>query len=256
MKKLLLSICFIAYLIPVCGQNDTLTADGLYLKYDSRVYRAKNGVSSINKERLKNKDFNVGIPDESDRVRGELDRATKRTGIVYKALPQYIISETFALQFPPANPGELHRTTGNAIASKWIHEDGECILFIKCHGMKASIDKSIDELPKTIFGWIKNSLGLGSLLRETTEEQMEKIKKRITIWSPEKSKEVFNAQYVITYPVNEPKAVYMGKYTHRLELIMIKWGENLSVSFLVTDKGKKNMKNYIKDVEEAFRFED
>ena len=38
--------------------------------------------------------------------------------------------------------------------------------------------------------------------------------------------------------------------------MMIKWGERLTVSFLVTKKGNKNIEKYIKDVEDAFWFED
>ena len=41
-----------------------------------------------------------------------------------------------------------------------------------------------------------------------------------------------------------------------MDLMMIKWGEHLTVSFLVTKKGNKNIEKYIKDVEEAFWFED
>ena len=85
---------------------------------------------------------------------------------------------------------------------------------------------------------------------------MQRIKKKITIWSPEKAKETVNAQYVITYPIKSKKSVYMGKYIHKLDLMMIKWGERLTVSFLVTKKGNKNIEKYIKDVEEAFWFED
>jgi hypothetical protein len=61
---------------------------------------------------------------------------------------------------------------------------------------------------------------------------------------------------VITYPIKNPKAVYMGKYTHEMDLFMVKWGGILSVSFLVTEKGNKNIQKYIKDVENAFWFED
>ncbi|MDR1516486.1 MAG: hypothetical protein LBS52_00035 [Dysgonamonadaceae bacterium] len=48
----------------------------------------------------------------------------------------------------------------------------------------------------------------------------------------------------------------MGKYTHEMDLFMVKWGGILSVSFLVTEKGNKNIQKYIKDVENAFWFED
>ena len=242
MKRIILSICLIAYLIPVFGQIDTLAKYGIYSEYDNARYKTPFGAKI----------------DKSHFVIGELDRVTKDIGITYKVLPQYFISEKFGLKFPPKNPEELYRSTGGSFASKWIHEDGECILFIECNGQpNAKIDRSIDELPKNIFNWINCSIGVGKYNNiAPTSKEMRKIKRKIRIWSPEKSKKTFNAQYVITYPITEEKAVYMGKYTHKRELIMIKWGKHLSVSFLVTDKGNKNIKEYIKDVESAFWFED
>lgn len=256
MKKLLAMICVIAYLIPVYGQNDTITADGLHLKYDSPLYRPSFIPTNENLEKLKKKELNTGPINDSDMVRGELDRVTKATGLTYKNLPQYIISEKFAPKKLPGDSSELLKTAGSVITSKWIHEDGECILFIKCHGMTARIDKSIDELPKTTLNRIKHTLFIAPLFDKMTEEEEQKVKKAITIWSPEKAKKTFNAQHVITYPIQGEKSVYMEKYIHKLELIMIKWGENLTVSFLVTEKGNKNIDKYIKDVEGAFWFED
>ena len=254
-RRLLSIICIIAYLIPAYGQRDTLTADGLYLKYNSACYQV-SGVKPTIKELIKNKDIQVSIPNDSDMIRGELDRETKRIGLTYKHLPQYIISEQFGLRYPP-NPLELLKTVGNAITSQWIHKDGECILFLKCGGITPSPNKAVNDLPKAHFNYIKHVLKIGPFLTYyPTEKEMQRIKKKITIWSPEKAKETVNAQYVITYPIKSKKSVYMGKYIHKLDLMMIKWGERLTVSFLVTKKGNKNIEKYIKDVEDAFWFED
>lgn len=232
-KKLFSITCIIAYLIPVYGQKDTLTSDGLYHKY------------------------NISFVDRISTQAIELNRTTKRIGLTYKVLPQYVISDLFSLiGTQKSNPEELLRTTNNGITSQWTHKDGECILFIKCFGLKSWIDKSIDQIPQSDFDWIKQTLGMGFSLNKTTEQEMQEIKKKINIWPSQKAKKIFNAQYVITYPIENKKAVYMGKYTHKRELIMIKWGEHLTVSFLVTKKGNRNIEKYIKDVEEAFWFED
>ena len=187
---------------------------------------------------------------------GEMDRATKAIGLNYKLPKEYIMTGAFDLNYPPANPIELLRTTFGAKTAKWSHADKECILFIQCAGMKTIIDKSIDELPENTFSWIRTTLGMGYFNRKTTDEQMEKLKKILTFWSPLKSKKVFNAQYVITYPIKDKKAVYQGKYRHRLNLVMVKWGERFIVSFLLTRKGYRNIDKYIKDVEGAFWFDD
>lgn len=152
-RKLFSIICFIAYLIPVYGQKDTITAYGLYLKYNTPYYRG-SGVTMLTMERIKNKDLYVGPSNESDREIGELARQTKCIGLACKVLPQYIISEQFHLNEPPANPRELFWTAGTEITSQWIHEDGECILFIECSGNRPrrwvkepKPNKSLNKLP-------------------------------------------------------------------------------------------------------------
>lgn len=220
MKKLLLLACIIVLTASVYGQEHDLVTD----------------VPSLTKRNLK--------------------EVTKAIGLNYKLPEKYTATGEFSLKYPPANPEELLRTAFGIITSKWIHEDGECVLFIQCAGMKTIIDKSIDELPESVFSRIRNTLGMGYFNRKTTDEQMEKLKKILTIWPPLKSKEVFNAQYVITYPIKDKKAVYQNKYRHRLVLIMVKWGERITISFLLTSKGYRNIDKYIKDVEGAFRFDD
>ena len=93
-------------------------------------------------------------------------------------------------------------------------------------------------------------------LREITDEEIDKIKKRITVWSRSEAEEVFNARYVITYPIRSRKSVYMGKYSHKFDMIILKWTSSLTVSFLVTKKGQRHLDQYIEDVKSAFRFED
>ena len=93
-------------------------------------------------------------------------------------------------------------------------------------------------------------------LREITDEEIDKIKKRITVWPRSEAKEIFNARYVITYPIRSRKSVYMGKYRHRLDWILLKKSGSLTVSFLVTKKGKRHLKQYMEDVKGVFRFED
>ena len=251
-------ICIIVSLIPVYGQKDTITADGLFLKYNTPSYRTSN-LKPQNSNKIIHGEIRRSTPKNSDIERRELARQTKSIGLTYKVLPQYIISETFHL-LPPQNPKELLWTARGIITSQWIHEDGECILFIKCSGdrpIEMKTNKSIDRLPRSMFEWIRERLNVTPMsLKKITEEEIQEIKKKITMWPPEKAKETFNAQYVITYPIKSKESVYMGKYTHMMDLMMIKWGEHLTVSFLVTKKGNKNIEKYIKDVEEAFWFED
>ena len=196
------------------------------------------------------------VTDMSACMDGEMDRATKAIGLNYKLPNGYIMTGAFDLNYPPANPIELKRTAFGLKAAKWSHEDKECILFIECAGMKTRIDKSIDKVPEHVFFWIRRTLNMDYSDIKTTDEQMEKLKKIVTFWSSLKSKKIFNAQHVIVCPVKDKKAVYQGKYRHRLDYIIVKWGEGFTVSFLLTRKGYRNIDKYITDVEGAFWFDD
>ena len=229
--KLFYVLCAVLFPLFVYAQEDTLNADGLFPKYNLPSYRG-NGLFRLTMEQIRNGDTFVETPKDSDRERGVLDTISNKIGLTYKKLPQYIISENFHLKSFPDNPDELCCTAGEVITSQWIHEDGE-------------------------YNWIRSKMNVTRIdLREITDEEIDKIKKRITVWSRSEAEEVFNARYVITYPIRSRKSVYMGKYRHRLDWILLKESGSLTVSFLVTRKGQRHLDQYIEDVKGAFRFKD
>ena len=205
----------------------------------------------------------VPPPADSDMIRGAFQRAARIMELDYKVPSQYIVSEAFGLREPPINPLELHRTVNNLLTTQWIHEDGECIIFFACSGGRPQFgpkeprpDRSVHEIPKSVYTWARQVLGEGLFLDKVSDRDIEELKKRIDIWPEEEAEEVFNAHYVLTYPVKNKKAVYMGKYTHKMNMVIIKWGDRMTISFLVTKKGQRHLDQYIEDVKGAFRFKD
>ena len=281
LSQLLFALCAVLFPLFVYAQEDTLNADGLFPKYNLPSYK-ENGLTNLTMEQIRNGDISSEKPDDSDIIRGELLRSTQSIGLIYEIPSYYVASEMFYLQFPPVNPNELLLTTDSEITSQWIHEDGECILFIKCSGSAkvpktqkvlgtdgrytvkfqwvnkdSVIDKLVDLFPDELYLGLKRRLTVSpTSLKEITPEEKESLKQQVTFWSRSEAEDVFNAQYVITYPIKSKHSVYMGKYTHVYDLIMLKWGEHLTVSFLVTKKGKRHLDQYIEDVKGAFRFED
>ena len=253
--KLFFALCAVLFPLFVYAQEDMLNADGLFPKYNKRDYQMPMFIREH--PELKEKWFgklNILKLKESDKIIS-LDTVVARIGLTYKRFPQYIISESFGLKSPPVNSDELRCTVGQFISSQWIHEDGECILFIKCGGPVP--DKSVDRIFENVYNWIRSKMNVTRIdLREITDEEIDKIKKRITVWPRSKAEEVFNARYVITYPIRSRKSVYMGKYSHKFDMIILKWTSSLTVSFLVTKKGQRHLDQYIEDVKSAFRFED
>ena len=262
LSQLLFALCAVLFPLFVYAQEDTLNADGLFPKYNRPTYRMSE-YEWQNIDKILSGELQPSTPVDSDMIRGAFQRAARIMELDYKVPPQYIISERFGLREPPINPLELHRSVNNLITTQWIHEDGECILFIKCNGDRPQIglkeprpDKSLHEIPKPVYTWARQVFGEGLFLDKMSDRDIEELKKRIDIWPEEEAEEVFNAHYVLTYPVKNKKAVYMGKYTHKMNMVIIKWGDRMTVSFLVTKKGKRHLDRYIEDVKGAFRFKD
>jgi hypothetical protein len=195
-----------------------------------------------------------------DRVPPTLDENAKAIGLNYKLPGKYTQSYkevSFIKTSIEDTPEELLIGVGNLIVSQWIHEDGECILFINSsRGYDRLLGHRDADIPGSTFNRIRWRIKMGNPFINTTDEQMEELKKIITFWPQKEAEKIFNAQHVITYPIEDPKAIYKGKYVLRENLCMLKWGEYLTISFLLTDKGYKNRNQYMKDVKKAFRFND
>ena len=259
----LFALCAVLFPLFMYAQPDTLNADGLFPKYNRPTYRMSE-YEWQNIDKILSGELQPSARVDSDMIRGAFQRAARIMELDYRVPPQYIASERFDLREPPINPRELRWTTGSAITSQWIHKDGECILFFQCSGERPrpgikdpKPNKSIDEFPEYVFSWLKQKLTVNPLsLKKITPEEKESLKQQVTFWPRSEAEDVFNAYYVLTYPIKSKHSVYMGKYTHVYDLIMLKWGEHLTVSFLVTKKGERHLDQYIEDVKNAFRFKD
>ena len=83
-RILFLAICAIACLLPTYGQKDTITAEGIFPKYNHLVYRPKD-LSKHTIEIVEDGEIKESSTDPNmELIRGELDRATKAIGLIYK----------------------------------------------------------------------------------------------------------------------------------------------------------------------------
>ena len=88
-RTLLLIVCTIAYLLPTYGQSDTSIPEGINPKYE-----------------------HVSILPEN------FYRGTRNLLLTFKVPKQYLATEGFVLEDPPANPKELLKIMGRTFVSK------------------------------------------------------------------------------------------------------------------------------------------
>lgn len=197
----------------------------------------------------------VSSQDSSSNQQWYFDSTAKHMELNYKIPKGYQAYDRLYLASVGA-PEELMQCVSNSAEFIWEHEDKECILFIKASGGPMQLIKTRTDIPLTTYNRIRAYLKIGNPWIDTTDEQIVELNKILTYWSAKKAKKVFNAQHVICYPYNEEKAIYQDRYLLRQSLCIVKWETSVTVAFLLTDKGYKNINKYMKDIEKAFWFND
>lgn len=147
--------------------------------------------------------------------------------------------------------------------AQWIYKDNECIVFLEDGGVAHSIatgfltlDKSKTEIHDGTYNVIALYLRITKFGEGLPYYKKGRLEEFIKRWPEKKAKEWFNAQHVIEYPDAEKEAIYEGKYRIRRSLCIIKWERDITINFLVTEKGYKNIDKYMKGFKKAFWFND
>ncbi|SFL05031.1 hypothetical protein SAMN05216357_111110 [Porphyromonadaceae bacterium KH3CP3RA] len=70
----------------------------------------------------------------------------------------------------------------------------------------------------------------------------------------ELAKTMFNANIMVSYPVNLRGNIYRDKYTRCRAVVVGKDRLEFVIIFMMTDESMENFDNYLKDIEKIFWF--
>lgn len=89
---------------------------------------------------------------------------------------------------------------------------------------------------------------------DASEAEANELYPLLKVYSRELAKTMFNANVMVSYPVNLRGNVYKNKYTRCRALVVGKERLEFVIIFMMTDESMENFDEYLKDIEEVFWF--
>lgn len=142
------------------------------------------------------------------------------------------------------------------------HKDGEYLIFVyvspgKSGGKYGAVITDSTELfvlKNLAFGRIKRDFCYGKPNLDASEIEADELYSMLTIYPKEQTREMFNANVMVMYPLNLRGNIYKDKYTRSRALVIAKDRLDIYFYFMMTDKSVKNFDIYLMDLDKAFWF--
>lgn len=164
----------------------------------------------------------------------------------------------------PANENAVINTIFGGIDAILEHKDGEYLVFVyvspgRSGGKYGAIITDSTELfvlKNLSFGRIKRDFRYGKPNLDASELEADELYSMLTIYPKEQTREMFNANVMVMYPLNLRGNIYKDKYTRSRAVVIAKDRLDICFYFMMTDKSVKNFDTYLKDLGKAFWFND
>ncbi|WP_158712722.1 hypothetical protein [Parabacteroides pacaensis] len=129
------------------------------------------------------------------------------------------------------------------------HTNGEYLIFVvalprKKRGFYHELE----------FGRIKHDFRYGDCFQGVSEPEEYQLSLKLTEYSREQAQKMFNANVMVSYPVDLEKNVYRDKYNRCRAVVIAKDGWHIFFYFMMTDENMKNFDTYLKDLNRVFWF--
>jgi hypothetical protein len=104
------------------------------------------------------------------------------------------------------------------------------------------------------FNRIKHDLRYGIRHKSATAEEIAALDTMIAHYPKEKAQELFNADWMASYPMDLRGEIYEDKYSQCQVVVIAKNGLGIYFYFMMTDKSAKNFDDHLRDLEKVFWF--
>jgi hypothetical protein len=237
------------------------------------------GFSGIAQERTRDtiKTWNISFDEDTD-PRPALERALD-TMRVSMNLPEYLnASQNKYLIYPydEASPN-IAQQYGRESASGDTafnlqfelfhsiikHQNDNYVIFVYAGGeVNVKLGNVIENLNPIFnvinpsFNRIKHDLHYGTRHKSATVEEIAVLDTIITHYPQETAQELFNADWLVSYPKDLRGEVYEGKYSQCRAVAVAKNGLDIYLYFMMTDETVKNFDSYLQDFKKVFWYMD
>lgn len=104
------------------------------------------------------------------------------------------------------------------------------------------------------LGGIKRHFQWGNPMVDASEAEANELYPLLKVYSKELAKTMFNANVIVSYPVNLRGNIYKNKYTRCRAVVVGKDRLEFEIIFMMTDESVKNFDEHMKDINNIFWF--
>ena len=148
------------------------------------------------------------------------------------------------------------------INSILTYKNGECVVFVhtspyirgSTYGQIIQDSTKLFTLRNITFGRIKHDFKYGKPNRDASELEANELYSMLTHYPYEKAKKMFNANALVSYPLNLRGNVYKDKYTRGRAVVAGKDRRQFYLYFMMTDKSVIDFEKFLNDFDKVFWF--
>jgi hypothetical protein len=141
------------------------------------------------------------------------------------------------------------------------HTSGEYLIFVSAagefvvkYGFLIEEKSDLFNVRDLTFNGIKSNFRYGKRMESASKEEIEELDLMLTHYSEKQAKKMFNADRMVTYPMNLRGEIYEEKYPRCRALVVSKKGLDIFFYFLMTNESAKKFDEYLEDLNKVFWF--
>ena len=144
------------------------------------------------------------------------------------------------------------------------YKNGECVVFVytppgrggNSFGKAIQDSTKIHTLNNISFERIKSNFKFGKPNRSPSELDTDELYSMLTHYPCAKAKQMFNANAMVSYPLNLRGNIYKNKYTRGRAVVAGKDYRQFYLYFMMTDESVLDFEKFLNDFEKVFWFKD
>lgn len=141
------------------------------------------------------------------------------------------------------------------------HKTEDYLIFVDAIGEVAAKYRGITKNPvlfnseqNDALKRIKFDFRYGKRMSSPSEGEIEELKLMLTYYPEKQAKEMFNADWMVMYPMNLRGEVLEGKFSRCRAVAVSKYGMDMFFYFMMTDESSKKFDTYLMDLNKVFWF--
>ncbi len=191
--------------------------------------------------------------------------ASKNSNLIYPAeITEKNPLPTIAQQFggEPASGNTYFNVLFGKVNSILTYKEKDCEVIVymppgrggNSYGKIIQDSTKLHTLNNISFGRIKSNFKYGINRIDASELEADELYSMLTHYPYDRAKKMFNANAMLSFPLNLRGNIYDGKYTRGRAVVVGKDRHEIYLYFMMTDKSSLDFENFLNDFDKVFWF--